>query len=89
MEVGQLELDLGDLGLGQEDCLADRPDRGLDRRAVVLGEDVEEGGADPVERGVEVNLGRSVAPGCADLAGHQPIIGLGQGRELVPGEAGE
>ena len=80
MEVGQDHPDLLDLVVTLEDGAGHDPDRGLDGRAVVVGEDLQEGRPDVPEHGVEVELRRAVAPDGRDLGRHQPVVGLGQRR---------
>ena len=87
MEVRQRHRDLGHLGVALEDRPADDPDRGLDRRAVVVGEHLEERRAHALEEGVVVDVRRGVPPASAHLGRHEPVGRLGQRRVLVAGEA--
>ena len=72
-----------------EHRLGHDPDRGLDGRAVVVGEDLEQRRPDRREGRVVVEAGRAVAPDRGELRGHQPVVGLGQGRVPVAREAAE
>ena len=76
-------------GMALDDRPADDPDRVLDRRALVLGEDVEQRPPDALERRVEVRSGAAVPPGRGELRRHDPIVGVGQRRVLVAREPGE
>ena len=87
MEVGQDHPDLLDRLVPLEDRPGHDPDRRLDGRAVVVGKDLEQGGADRGERRIEVEIGRPVAPDRRDLRGHQPVVGLLQRRVPIAREA--
>ena len=89
MEVRQDHPDLVDLLVALEDGPGHDPDRGLDGRAVVVGEDLEERRSDSRERFVEVEIGRAVAPDGGELRGHEAVVRIAQRRVAVAREAGK
>src|SRR4051794_5751465 len=89
MEVRQDHPHLLDLVVTVEDGLGHDPDRRLDRRAVVVRKDLEEGRPNVEEDGVEIEVGGAVAPDGGHLRRHQAVVGLGQRRVPIAREASE
>ena len=89
VQVRQDHPDLVEFLVPFEHRLGHDPDRRLDAGAVVVGEDLEQGVADGPPGRVEVEVGRAIAPDRRDLRGHEPVLGLGEGRVAVAREAAE
>ena len=88
--VGQGQGDLLDLGAGVQRGLAHRVQGLLDGQAVVAGEGLQQGPADPGVGRVPVDGGpRGVGPAGPDLGGEDPVGRLGEGRVAVAEEARE
>ena len=91
MQVRHAQADLGNLSVRLQDRAADNPDRGLYRRAGVLGKCLEQRLRDGFEAAVEVGLigAPPVVPARAYLRGHQSVGGFSEGREAIPREPDE